>query len=117
VQESLTMLLFFVGGIRPRIDRVLQSNYAPCLNCQHGTMDLVEMGKVLELFWLPVWTFSTQQLFHCNTCNFTAALENDEVLQENILGESRKLAGAACSQYGASISSGRNFCPKCGNGL
>ena len=93
----------------------VEANYGPCLNCP-SAVDLVEMGNVLEVFWVPIWSFSSERLLHCRTCGMTADVQEYHTLQTMATPPSseRQHATTSCTKCGAIISGEWYFCPGCG---
>ena len=129
------MFFFFVGGIQPRIRKILQSNYGPCLSCHVGVMDHVELDNVLELFWIPIWTLSSKSLLYCSSCQWMTSLEQYHGDRFATTGRTfphphgrqptlpNRIPSApitnndltvSCPSCGERISAQWNFCPKCG---
>lgn len=127
-EQPLTMFFFFMGGLEPTIGRKIASSVAPCLHCQ-GSMDLVEAGKTLTLFFIPVWTFAPKEQLHCSRCSFLTDADTSDALKNRMYpsGDLTISRGqrnletlsphTCCSKCGASMTPSWKFCPACGKSL
>jgi len=100
-------------------------------------MDLVEMGKTFQAFFVPLYTFDTKQVLYCKNCQWTTTISNYEALKANYgdfgrLRSNPRIGGGgsttdvqqqkqqqqqqqqSCRQCGASIRGDWRFCPNCG---
>jgi len=110
-----TMFFFFFGSISPKIKRVIQPNYGPCLNCR-SPMDWVEMENTLEILFIPVWSFSSKEVLLCGRCGLITDPNNYEALKK----QPRRVLPVTpvdtfqCVSCGAPVSSHWRYCPTCG---
>uniref|UniRef100_A0A7S3LFU1 Zinc-ribbon 15 domain-containing protein n=1 Tax=Amphora coffeiformis TaxID=265554 RepID=A0A7S3LFU1_9STRA len=118
------MFFFFIGGVQPKIHKILQSNYGPCLNCPTGKMDYVEMADTFYAFFLPVYSFSKKNVLHCQDCGLTTTIEKYSQYGMSGGGTAQRMLSPShnsttetlCRQCGSPIrGEGWNFCPKCGS--
>jgi rubredoxin len=100
------MFVFFIGGVKPTVQKTIQSSVQPCPSCLEGNLDLVEVANTFKAFFIPVWTFgdSRRQVLRCRQCGF--------LLSPNLFLESPSI----CASCGSTIHSGWHFCPTCGSG-
>ncbi|XP_072999754.1 uncharacterized protein [Typha latifolia] len=109
------MFFFFVGGLEQGVGRVLKEGAGRCIRC--GSMaDLVEMEKVLKLFFVPVWRWpSKSPAFYCRDCNLVfphslppSAGEGDASYFPRDL---------RCQSCARAVDPKFRFCPFCGSAL
>jgi len=116
------MFFFFIGGVQPRIRRIIQSNHGPCPNCLRP-LDLVELAETLEVFWIPVWRFSSREALHCGSCGYTTDPRSYEHHRRTLESATKgRSVGPGvmrnCRQCGAPVASDEwQFCPSCGSGI
>ncbi|CAA6663814.1 unnamed protein product [Spirodela intermedia] len=62
------MFFFFVGGVEQQVARVLKEGAGRCFACG-SQADLVEVEKVLKLFFVPVWRWPGKDpAMRCENC-------------------------------------------------
>ena len=136
------MMFFFFGGVEPRIRKTLQSNIGTCPLMQYHksskrldfTVDLVEISKVVTVYFIPLWPIGIpQKLVHCRECGYTANAAA-YTRHRSLIGEGRsisshqfdrygwgtiedfeRLTSLACTSCGGPIRDGWTYCPRCGN--
>mmetsp|Transcript_27871 Transcript_27871/g.39877 ORF Transcript_27871/g.39877 Transcript_27871/m.39877 type:complete len:113 (-) Transcript_27871:222-560(-) len=105
-------MFFLIAGSNQAVKNVHQPSIGPCLvpSCS-GSIDLVEMGTTLYLFFIPVWTFTSEEQAFCRTCGFHSTPSN----YQTMLGQ-RELLGLlkSCTKCGKTAHGNWAFCPSCG---
>ncbi len=105
-------MFFLIAGGDRSVKRIIQSSVGPCIepSCC-GSVDIVEMGSTLYLFFLPVWTFKSEERAFCRRCGFLSTPSNYQIMlsQREHLGLIK-----SCVKCGKVVSNSWAFCPGCG---
>ena len=118
------MIFGIIASVAPSVKRIVRSSIGPCPNCASASIDQVEIGDRLALFFVPVWSFNSKEAVYCKKCRFISSPgEYENWLVRRTLDESAQLGHAdanptpttkTCSGCGAALQDDWGFCPKCG---
>ena len=67
------MIFGIIASVAPSVKRIVRSSIGPCPNCASRSVDHVEVADRLSLFFVPVWSFNSQEAVYCKKCRFMSA--------------------------------------------
>ncbi|CAA7400312.1 unnamed protein product [Spirodela intermedia] len=118
------MFFFFVGGVEQQVARVLKEGAGRCFACG-SQADLVEVEKVLKLFFVPVWRWPGKDpAMRCENCR-SIFPSSFSLPPAGATGEESSAAAASsglspllkCYSCDRPVERGFRFCPFCGTAL
>ncbi|CAG8565611.1 8010_t:CDS:2 [Diversispora eburnea] len=122
------MFFFFVCSLSPHFTR-LRTSPTRCPNCLDPSPTVYQYKKQnrLSIFFIPVWWFKSEDIWHCEKCNWDGRArpeedqirrsEETEMVQQ--LGPLPTWGLTRCRNCNKEINvSGRiKYCPYCGNSV
>lgn len=117
------MFFFFVGGVEQQVARVLKEGAGRCFACG-SQADLVEIEKVLKLFFVPVWRWPGKDpAMRCESCrsifppSFSLPPAGEESSAAPAASPPRLSPLLKCYSCDRPVERGFRFCPFCGTAL